>query len=326
MPEVISLHIDQLKTHPRNMRRFYPDAQVREMAASIKSTGGVIQPLVVTPNGNPDHYLVVDGNLRLAAARLLGDACPELFCRVTHASEAEQLLTMVATTVRYDVDPISEALHYRALLAEHYSIEQISAATGKAAVTINNRLRLLDLDDDIQQLVASGKLIKDFRIVAALNSIPDRDMRVKMAQRFADDGATFRNINTVCERMLERIGAARKQSRRLGRPAPERANEPMLAAAEHRASLQSPAGTEKTGWRQVRAAARAMCDACEAKEAQLHNAVAEPAWEMITHAATDTCKACTVREVAGVCIQCPGVDLLQRLIKDIRHTEANHVH
>ncbi len=317
MEELLTLKPDHLKTHPRNMRRFYPDAQVREMADSIKASNGVVQPMIVTNNGAAGYYYVIDGNLRLAAARSLGQDCPDLVCRLTHGSDAEQMLMMVATTVRFDVDPISEALHYRALLREKYDIEQIAEATGKSVVTISNRLRLLELDDDIQQLVAAGKLPRDPHVVSALNSVKDRDIRIKLARKFAEDGASYRAINSVCQKMVERLGAAETRRQRTGRPAAghNAPGVPMQSHAEGRAHLHVPGSNVVAEWGVIRTAARAMCDACSAKETELHDLVEEPAWVLITHSAAETCQACNVRDAAGVCNQCPGVDLLQRLIR-----------
>ena len=113
--EIIFLNCDQLIPHPQNMRKYFPDDQVREMADSILAHDGVIEPLVVT-KGKNGKYGVVDGNMRLAGARLLGDKCPALECKVVDIAAADQLLAMVsANKVRYDVDPVSEALHFRAL-------------------------------------------------------------------------------------------------------------------------------------------------------------------------------------------------------------------
>ncbi len=66
-----------------------------------------------------------------------------------------------------------------------------------------------------------------------------------------------------------------------------------------------------------------MCDACEAKAGELHGAAPEPAWSLIVHAAHDTCQACNVRDVAGICNQCPGVEMLRRLIAGSRNQEAS---
>jgi ParB/RepB/Spo0J family partition protein len=303
------------------MRRFYPDAQAREMADSIRAVSGVIQPLIITPDGEKGShdahlYYVVDGNLRLAGARLLVDDCPDLMCRVVHATEAEQMLMMVTTTVRYDVDPISEAMHYRALLREGYEIEQIAQATGRAAWVISSRLRLLELDEDIQRHIAAGRLPRDHRVVTALNSIRDREARLRLANKFAEDGVSIRAIEATCKKAADSLNPG--VTRRRGRPktADEQSTAtPMLSEAQHRAKLRIPDSDKTAGWQAVREVARATCSVCDVKLNDLHGRCPEPAWALITHSAGQVCESCNLADVAGACNQCPAVDLLKRLIE-----------
>lgn len=160
MGRLLYLYPDALLTHPKNLRRFYPENYVREMAESIKNAKGVYEPLLIVPNGKPGKYFVVDGNIRLAGGRLLGKDCPPLECKVMRQNEAEQLLTMIITAkFRYDPDPISEALHYKRLIDEEgYSPSKIARATGIAVTTVDNRLKLLTLEPEIQELIGNFKL------------------------------------------------------------------------------------------------------------------------------------------------------------------------
>ena len=80
----------------------------------------------------------------------------------------------------------------------------------------------------------------------------------------------------------------------------------------------------RPGWPAIRASARAMCAACDIKTESLRNRFDEPAWTQITHAAEETCNACNVREVAGACRGCPGVEMLTRLIRGA-HAKTPHV-
>src|ERR1700744_6515801 len=108
MKNLLMLKPSQLLNHPRSMRKFYPADQVGEMAESIAAHKGVIEPLIVMRDSKKDKWIVIDGNMRLAGARLLGDKCPDLECKVVEQTEAEQRLSMViANQIRYDVDPVS---------------------------------------------------------------------------------------------------------------------------------------------------------------------------------------------------------------------------
>lgn len=309
----------QLKTHPRNMRRAYPLDQVKQMGQSIRDFGGLINALIVTPDGHSRAtYYVVDGNMRLAGARFIGEACPALKAEVVPMAQAEQLLAMVvANTVRFDVDPVSEALHYQALMAEGLSVNDICEKTGVYATRVYKRLKLLKLDGPIQQMIADGKLSSDERVVDALLALADSDTRVRLAARL--EGAPIKAIVAACEKLHQNL-AERKQKeseraeRALSRQSEKSAPIPLVQFAQQKSGYSLPAN-DRPEWTTVRAAARAMCAQCDIKTAALKNKFDEPAWTLIAHTAGEVCGSCTVRDVAGACQGCPGVEMLSRLIR-----------
>lgn len=210
MTNLIYLNQTQLRLHPRNMRLYYPDEDVAEMAESIKAAKGVYQALLVVPTGpKSDEYWVVDGNMRLAGARLLGNACPPLKCEVVSYDAAEQLLTMAATSkFHYPKDPISEAKHYQRLIDEEgFSVRDIHHQTGIAEATISGLLGWLELEEEIQALVGQRKLQKSARVAEALKLIPNSEARVKLAKKFASNGTKIKQIERDCERMVELLAA-----------------------------------------------------------------------------------------------------------------------
>lgn len=268
-PEVIFCSPRQLKLHPRNIRVYYPPEQVEEMAGSIKAREGVIQALLVVPDPDePGKFLVVDGNLRLMAARLLADDCPPLKCEVIDAGEAEQLLIMAATGLHYPKDPVSKGRHYRRLIeSEGLSVAAIAARTGISRATIDACLRTLELEDDVQQLMAQGKLSADIRVSRALLSVPDPALRLRLARRFARHDTNIPQILRSC-----RFSAS--QARKLaGQPEPQRPELRVIPSAPP-ANGSTPNGSTPNGradrtrlspdaadiiWR---AAERCLCDGC----------------------------------------------------------------
>lgn len=224
----------QLKIHPQNIRLYYPDEDVAEMAGSIKAQGGVLQALLVTPIPNePGRYYVIDGNMRLAGGRRLGDSCPPLKCEVIEATRAQQLLMMLTTTrFHYPKDKISEARHYRRLMAEEgLSAADIAGSVGLSDSTIYNTLKVLELDDDIQTLIGQGcKNLADAQVIRALLKIPDSVIRINLARRFARNGTSVKVILANCKYALnqyhqlnetepETPKPARRQKPRSARPA-----------------------------------------------------------------------------------------------------------
>lgn len=313
-PQIRFLRVDQLLTHPRNIRQFYLQAEVEQMAQSIRACKGVLQALrVVRARGKRGKYYVVAGNKRLAGARLLGKGCPLLKCEIVRETEARQLLHMVVENfIRSKPDPISEARHYRSLIKEEgYTAEQIAAKTGVHLVTLQNRLLLLKFEPEIQELVAQGRLPRDRRAAEALLSLPKGKGRIRMAQRLAELDTPIRGIETACRKFLE------VSSRRRARPSPARAVEPRLITPALELAQDDgrpPAVEDTVTWPALREAARNMCLACDIKAETLGDEVPEPAWSLITHAATETCHLCPLPKLASTCSGCPGVEIIRRLI------------
>lgn len=301
--KLLYLTPDRLRVHPENMRRFYPPDQVAEMADSIRANGGVLQALlVVSDPERPGCYLAVDGNLRTVAGQSLGAACPPLKCEVIPADRAGQLLAMLTTTLfHYPKDVISEALHYRRLVKSGYSQQDIARSLGKAAASIANALKWLELDEEIQELAGQGRLPRDRKVADALLSVSERGARVKLAQRLAASRAGIGAIVAACGRLREELETQKAAGE----------SNPMLALASRRADGKTRA--DKTSWPDVRAAAQAMCAACDIQKDILPD-VPEPAWILITHQAGDCCARCPVRGIRRACEGCPGVELLARLM------------
>lgn len=322
-PTLLMLRVSQCKTHPTNMRRVYPIADVQQMAESIRGRQGLIHALTVTDNGD-GTYTVIDGNLRTTAGRLLGAACPLLKAEVVDQAVAEQHLTMAAANlVRFDVDPISEAMHYQRLLDEGYTKVEIAERTGTYYTRISNRLELLRYEPVIQDLIIQGKFPVGQNVIEAMLSISDPQARVKLAVRMAEQQASAKSIvaaaDLLCERLADpksRLGRAKKPLGRPRRPEPAGMSQvmPMMALAQDRTGLGIP-NNDRPGWPALRAAARAMCAQCDIKLETLRSSVDEPAWTLITHAADATCADCNVRNVAGACNGCPGLELLFRLLR-----------
>ena len=326
---LIHLPVTALRGHTQNIRRFYNAASLRELADSIAANNGVYQALMVTTNeAEPDTYIVVDGNRRLRAGQLLGEACPLLKCEVVNTTRAAELLAMVTINfMREEPDPVSEALHYQLLREqEKLSIQAIANLTGVSYPRVSSRLKLLKLEPEIQALIGEDKLPRDAKVIDALLSVNHTETRINLALRFVADGASVRAIVAVCATVAKRLGGnTGERQRKLGRPpkAPSAyEGMPLMAQAQERAFIKAPPAKATTSWPAVQQAARSMCAACETRTRQLKGKYDEPAWLLISHTADQVCKACNVRDVVGACAQCPGVELLRTLIINSQHREV----
>lgn len=199
--QLLYLSVDCLKLHPQNIRRFYAPQDVAKMAGSIKAAGGVYQALLIVPiAAEPGCYHVLDGNMRLAGGKSLGQDCPPLKCEVISANQAEQLLAMAATTeFHFPKDPVSQAYHYHRLIAqEKLTVQAIVERTGVPRATIDKLLKLLELEPEIQQLITAGQLTADVRVTRALLDLPDSATRLRLAQRFARHETGIKAILQAC--------------------------------------------------------------------------------------------------------------------------------
>ena len=142
--EYRNLPLDSLTESPNNPRRSFDATALNELAESIK-TQGILAPLVVRPVDH--HFEIVAGARRYRAAQLAGlETAPVRIVELTDAQAIET--SIVENLIRVDVHPMEEATGFRALLnmeEPKYTIEQISARTGKTAAFIAARLKLTEL-------------------------------------------------------------------------------------------------------------------------------------------------------------------------------------
>src|SRR5271168_2845532 len=144
LQEYLNVPLEELVESSTNPRKTFDDERLEELAESIRSKG-VLSPLLTRRvNG---HFEIVAGARRYRAAQRAG--LPEVPVRIVALTDAEALETQIVENIqRADVHPFEEAQGFRALLEREgagYTIEKISARTGKKAPYIAKQLRLLDL-------------------------------------------------------------------------------------------------------------------------------------------------------------------------------------
>jgi ParB family chromosome partitioning protein len=150
--------VEHLRPNARNPRTQFSDAELDDLANSIRERG-IIQPIVVrTVRGLSDAYEIIAGERRWRAAQRAG--LHDVPIVIHEASDAEALeLAIVENVQRADLDPIEEANGYSRLMAEFsYTQDDVAKIVGKSRPHVANTLRLLKLPDSVQALVHSGEL------------------------------------------------------------------------------------------------------------------------------------------------------------------------
>lgn len=144
-----------LSPNPLHPRTSLEPSRIDELAASITahaSTGGILQPLLVTPDGT-----VVLGHRRLAAARKAGMV--EVPVVVLDLSRAQQLELILTDNIQHeDLSPVEEARGYQSLVKEGYTQAAVARAVGTTTTRVASRLVLLELDNQVQDRVHRGEL------------------------------------------------------------------------------------------------------------------------------------------------------------------------
>jgi ParB family transcriptional regulator, chromosome partitioning protein len=151
-----SLAIEQLQRGFYQPREQFSQTALQELADSIKSAG-LIQPIVVRPIA-PDQFEIVAGERRWRASQLAGlSTVPCLIHEYT--DEQTAAVATIENVNRVDLNPIEEAQAYQRLYDEFaYSHEEIAAIVGKSRAKITNMLRLLKLNNQVQQLIRDNAL------------------------------------------------------------------------------------------------------------------------------------------------------------------------
>ncbi|WP_454623743.1 ParB/RepB/Spo0J family partition protein [Bradyrhizobium cenepequi] len=184
--------IEFLKANPRNPRRSFADAELGELADSIKQRG-VIQPIVVRPvKGAQDRYEIIAGERRWRASQLAG--LHEVPIVPVEVSDSDALEMMIIENVqREDLNPMEEAQGYHALADEFKrSQEEIAKDVGKSRSHVANMMRLTKLPAEVQALIASGDLSAGH--ARALIGVPDP---LGAARRIVAEGLNVRQAEAL---------------------------------------------------------------------------------------------------------------------------------
>jgi ParB family chromosome partitioning protein len=204
-PELAHVPVDQIHPNPKQPRKDFDREAVSGLAASIRAQG-LIQPVVVRPRVQGGYELIA-GERRWRAAREAGVTTVPAVVR--DADDRDTLLLgLVENVAREDLSPVEEGRAYAVLLDEFgLSLGEVADRVGKSKPTVSNRVRLLELPDDVLELVGSGALSEGH--ARALLSVPDHDVRRRLARRIVRDGMSVRSA----ERAAKAAGAATRERR-----------------------------------------------------------------------------------------------------------------
>lgn len=173
-------------------RKEFDEEKIQELAESIKQYG-VLQPLLVQKCES--YYKIIAGERRWRAAKAAG--IKEIPVIIKEYSSAEVFeISLIENIQREDLNPMEEARAYQRLLEEYgLTQEEVAAHVGKSRPGIANYLRLLNLDERVQDMVASGQLSAGHAKV--ILGISDGDRQWAVAQKVCAEGLSVRQLEKL---------------------------------------------------------------------------------------------------------------------------------
>ncbi len=188
--EVQRLPIQHVLPNPNQPRRDFDATALLELTQSIERDG-IIQPIIVRRTA-PQEYQIIAGERRWRAAKAAG--LEEVPVIVREADDQQVLeLAIVENIQREDLNPIELAIAFQRMATElGLSHDQIGQKTGKERTTVTNSVRLLQLPDDLQKMVAARHLSAGH--ARALLKFEDQSLQREIALRCIEQGWSVRQI------------------------------------------------------------------------------------------------------------------------------------
>jgi ParB family transcriptional regulator, chromosome partitioning protein len=200
--ELLELPVEAIHPNPKQPRKRFDGEAGSGLAESVKRQG-VIQPLLVRPRAAGGDELIA-GERRWRAAREAGHATVPAVVR--EADDRDTLvLGLIENVAREQLTPVEEARAYAALLDEFgLVLGEVAERVGRSKPSVSNRVRLLDLPDDVLGMLERGQLTEGH--ARAVLAVPDHDGRRRLAREIVQKGLSVR----AAEQRAKWAGAKQK--------------------------------------------------------------------------------------------------------------------
>lgn len=200
------LDIEKLKPSSYQPRLKFSKDSIEELASSIKESG-ILQPVLVVPEGN--HYTIIVGERRWRAAQKIGfKKIPSIIRSMPLAQQLET--SLVENIQREDLNPLEIALAYQKLSQElNYTQEDIAKKVGKDRASVANYLRLINLPKEIQDYLAAGSISMGH--ARALLSLENSKTQIAFARKIIKKQLSVRQVEKTAQQLKD---APQREKRR----------------------------------------------------------------------------------------------------------------
>lgn len=200
----VMLKLSSIEPNREQPRKDFDEDALLELADSIKQYG-VLQPLIVQKK--KDYYEIIAGERRWRASKLAG--LKEVPVIIKEFSEQEILeISLIENIQRENLNPIEEAMAYKKLLEEfHLKQDEVAERVSKSRTAVTNSMRLLKLDEQVQQMVISDMISTGH--ARTLLAIEDKEQQLMLAQKIFDEKLSVRET----EKLIKMLKAPKKEEK-----------------------------------------------------------------------------------------------------------------
>lgn len=204
-PTEVKVKTSKIEPNKEQPRRNFDEDALIELAESIKQHG-VLQPLLVQERKG--YYEIIAGERRWRAAKLAG--VKEVPVIIKNFTDQEILeISLIENIQRENLNPIEEAIAYKRLLEEfHLKQDEIAERVSKSRTAVTNAMRLLKLDERVQQMVVEEKLSTGH--ARALLALEDMELQYLMACRVFDEKMSVRDV----EKLVKVLNNPKKEAKK----------------------------------------------------------------------------------------------------------------
>lgn len=192
------VNINKVEPNKEQPRKNFDEDALLELSESIKQFG-VLQPLIVQDKDT--YYEIIAGERRWRAAKLAGiKEIPIIIKSLTPQERVE--ISLIENIQREDLNPIEEAIAYKRLLTEfNLKQDEVAERVSKSRTTVTNSMRLLKLDEKVQQMVIDEMLTTGH--ARALLAIEDQELQFTAAQKIFDEKLSVRETEKLIKKILK---------------------------------------------------------------------------------------------------------------------------
>lgn len=196
--DVVKIPIKKIKRNPHQPRKIFNEDELQELASSIKSVG-LIQPITVRTTG--DYFELISGERRLLASQKAGlDEIPSVIIEADNNNSA--IMALVENLQRKDLNFIEEANAFKKLIENHgLKQKEIAEQVGKSQSTISNKLRVLNLSQEVLDQASAYGLTE--RHCRALLKLTEKEIRLQVLEKINKKDLNVKQTNNLVDKINE---------------------------------------------------------------------------------------------------------------------------